>query len=276
MELVAEKIPQVSVLRRLLFACSYLPSSCPNYWEIISQFATEGSSCVLDPATAKLLMDNVQILNSRAFARDGELEQEIIAMKDGTHQPLGVILISPNCVCLQCGGKLLARRDRFSKVTLYTESMGTVPAKHFYKYCQKGCSFTQHYGYYSINDAQGVFYNNDWSKLQYFVSSQETAFELSMLHKFDAELLIGQLSYKQRADIYNFSKGYETSRKESFADKQKVGTSQAHSRYEVLCDITVEHNAKIERNWYLHVIHLKEVYSISASDEITGKVLSNV
>ena len=82
-------------------------------------------------------MDNVQILNSRAFARDGELEQEIIAMKDGTHQPLGVILISPNCVCLQCGGKLLARRDCFSKVTLYTESMGTVPAKHFHKYCQR-------------------------------------------------------------------------------------------------------------------------------------------
>ena len=97
-----------------------------------------------------------------------------------------------------------------------------------------------------------------------------------MLHKFDAELLIGQLSYKQRADIYNFSKGYETSRKESFADKQKVGTSQAHSRYEVLCDITVEYNAKIEHNWYLHVIHLKEVHSVSAIDEITGKVLSNV
>ena len=240
MELVAEITPQVSVLRRLLFASSYLPSSCPNYWEIISQFATEGSSYFLDPATAKLLMENVQILNSRAFVQDRELEHEIIAMKDSTHQPVGVILISPKSVCLQCGGKLLVRRDRFSRVTLYTESMGTVPAKHFYKYCQKGCSFTQHYGYYSINDAQGVFYNNDWSKLQYFVSSQETAFELSMLHKYDAELLIGQLSYKQRADIYNFSKGYEASKKESFADKQKVGTSQVHARYEVLYGITIQ------------------------------------
>ena len=70
MELVAEKIPQVSVVGRLLFASSYLPSSCPNYWEIISQFATEGSSYFLGPATAKLLMENVQILNSRAFVQD--------------------------------------------------------------------------------------------------------------------------------------------------------------------------------------------------------------
>ena len=36
-ELIAEKIPPVSVL-------SYLSASCPNYWEIISQFATEGNS----------------------------------------------------------------------------------------------------------------------------------------------------------------------------------------------------------------------------------------
>ena len=43
------------------------------------------NSYFLDPATAKLLMKNVQILNSRTFAQDGELEHEIIAMKDSTH-----------------------------------------------------------------------------------------------------------------------------------------------------------------------------------------------
>ena len=34
----------------------------------------------------------------------GDFEHKIIAMKDSTNQTLGVILISPNCVCLQCGG----------------------------------------------------------------------------------------------------------------------------------------------------------------------------
>lgn len=45
--------------------------------------------------------------------------------------------------------------------------------------------------------------------MQYFVSSSETAFEVKMLVKFDAKLLLGQISYKQKADIYNYSQSYE-------------------------------------------------------------------
>lgn len=37
---------------------------------------------------------------------------------------------------------------------------------------------------------------------------------MSMLKKFDIELLIGQISYKQKADIYNVSKGYDTTKKQ--------------------------------------------------------------
>ena len=49
--------------------------------------------------------------------------------------------------------------------------------------------------------------------LPYFVSSQETGFEMSLLKKFDLELLIGQLSYKQKADIYNVYEGYDNTKK---------------------------------------------------------------
>ena len=49
--------------------------------------------------------------------------------------------------------------------------------------------------------------------LPYFVSTQETGFEMSMLKRFDLELLIGQLSYKQKADIYNVYEGYDTTKK---------------------------------------------------------------
>ena len=45
--------------------------------------------------------------------------------------------------------------------------------------------------------------------MPYFVSSRETGFEMSLLEKFDAELLLGQVSYNQRADIYNYYHGYE-------------------------------------------------------------------
>lgn len=49
----------------------------------------------------------------------------------------------------------------------------------------------------------------NWSSLPYFISSQETAFEMKFLNMYDTELLIGELSYKQKADIYNCYHGYE-------------------------------------------------------------------
>ena len=35
-----------------------------------------------------------------------------------------------------------------------------------------------------------------------------------MLQKFDVELLIGQVSYKQKASIYNITNGYDDTKKE--------------------------------------------------------------
>ena len=110
-------------------------------------------------------------------------------------------------------------------IILYTESLGTVSATQFYKYCQnyqKGCKVVQYYGHYSVGDAN-IYYNYDWMTLPYFLSSQETGFEMSMLKKYDIELLIGQISYTQRADIYNVEKGYDTTKKEcSTIEKEKV------------------------------------------------------
>ena len=36
---------------------------------------------------------------------------------------------------------------------------------------------------------------------------------MKMLKNFDIELLIGQISYKQKADIYNVTKGYDNTKK---------------------------------------------------------------
>ena len=63
------------------------------------------------------------------------------------------------------------------------------------------CKVTQFYGYTREGDQQGVLYDDDWQDHTYFISTQETGFELSMLKEFDVELLIGQMSYKQKATI---------------------------------------------------------------------------
>ena len=43
-----------------------------------------------------------------------------------------------------------------------------------------------------------MFYNTNWMTLPYFLSSQETSFEMKMLNDFDVELLIGQISYQKK------------------------------------------------------------------------------
>ncbi len=57
-------------------------------------------------------------------------------------------------------------------------------------------------------DEGKLYYDDDWSTLPYFVSTQKTAFSVTLLQNYDAELLIGQVSYKQRANIYNYVHGY--------------------------------------------------------------------
>ena len=37
-----------------------------------------------------------------------------------------------------------------------------------------------------------------------------TAFQTKLLHTLSAEVLFGQLSYKERSDIYNFTHGFDS------------------------------------------------------------------
>ena len=113
-------------------------------------------------------------------------------------QPLGLPLVPAQLECYMCRARLLVRADRPSKLTLYTKSMGTILATHYHKYCsnyRKGCKLVHFYRYYPMGDGE-MHYTDDALSPQYFLSTQETGFETSMLHKFDAELLIGQMSHR--------------------------------------------------------------------------------
>ena len=98
---------------------------------------------------------------------------------------------------------------------MYTSELGTLSATHFRKYCQnsrKGCQYVQYYGFHTVQGGVQA-YDSDWSDLPYFVSTHKTAFETKILVTFNGELLIGQISYKQRSDIYNYIHFYENLQK---------------------------------------------------------------
>ena len=67
--------------------------------------------------------------------------------------------------------------------------MGSIPALHYHKYSPKNrggdWKAVQYYGYTSSGSYRGIHYDETWSEFQYLVSSQETAFEMSLLEKYD-------------------------------------------------------------------------------------------
>ena len=202
----------LALVRRVVFASVYLPKDTPDFWSKVTAFVTnnEESKDIL-PSTLKAMVENLQLFNDKAFCTDAELIAEIHSFSTvGSSAPLGIVPVSSCKQCPKCNSKLLIRGDRASHLVVYSETYGTVIGTHYHKYCsQLHCNYRQYYGYHKFGDQSIVHYDSGWAKLEYFVSTSETAIEMSMLRKFDAELLLGHLSYKQKADIYNYQNSYE-------------------------------------------------------------------
>lgn len=207
-------LQDISVINRLCFAARTIPVGSPNYWEIVANFSINGKQQYsLTGNEARIFVENLQVFNADVFVSESELTKELVrAPKNDLTQPekIGVILLSSIENCIICNSKLYIRHDRSVQATLYDPTFGSMPAIHYTRYCRKkGCSLQQHYGYYTKGDSSEVIYNNDALTLSYFMCSRETAFSMEILKKFDIECLIGQISYKQCAEIFNNYHGYE-------------------------------------------------------------------
>ena len=127
---VSKVTAKISVLRRLLFAIASVPEGTPNRWEVICQFSFEYKAAVED---VKLLAENIEFLDAQAFVTDSTLVKELISaegLKKGS--PMGIVMISSNSVCKECGGALVIQEDRprSSSIVLYTEWMGILYQPH--------------------------------------------------------------------------------------------------------------------------------------------------
>ena len=130
---VSKVTAKISVLRRLLFAIASVPEGTPNRWEVICQFSFENLKDKATVEDVKLLAENIEFLDAQAFVTDSTLAKELISaegLKKGS--PMGIVMISSNSVCKECGGALVIQEDRprSSSIVLYTESMGILYQPH--------------------------------------------------------------------------------------------------------------------------------------------------
>ena len=220
----------VSVIRRLIFAARNINEDSPECWELVSQF--EFNSTSMKPCVRKVqtFVENLGYLEEESFFNDAELQRELHQLEGYQAHLLEIILISSKKHCHKCGGKLLVRADRPSFPVVYNEDIGTVSGTHFQK-CEhqsKGCHFVQHYGFNCTDEVDGIVYDDEYFKSSYFMSTSMTVFQITMLHRFTAEMLIGQLSYKQKAEIYNYCHGYESKLKKTIPGRL---TNMAYDKY---------------------------------------------
>ena len=100
-----------SVVRRLLFASSNLPSDTPNRWSRVAKFSTlhcpEEDKASLSPETCQLIAENTSYFDDKAYLTDGELLVELAHMKSEEGGNVGLVLMSEKKVCCKCGRKLL-------------------------------------------------------------------------------------------------------------------------------------------------------------------------
>ncbi|XP_078667555.1 uncharacterized protein LOC144909414 [Branchiostoma floridae x Branchiostoma belcheri] len=203
-------IRDLGVVRRLLFIKTLIPSGTPNASAIIKWFAQgKTSSSPLSEKLFETVSTNLEVLFPNAFHNDATLFMELQDQCLKSGKPWGGTLISTKEKCRLCGGRLEVAKDKASEVTMYNMCYGTFFGMKYPKICAQKCRFVQYYGYYTINGMK--FYDDDWEENEYLLSSSVTAIQLKMLRDFDAELLIGIMSYDQKADIYNYVHKYTLS-----------------------------------------------------------------
>lgn len=217
LSLIGHCVQKFSLIGRLCFAANRLPEELPRYWEEVASFANCGSSSqslVEKQVTAKdaqLCVENLIELDSGVFDNDIKLFSELCQWSTLANKPLGCVLISKNTICKVFGDQLLIKsRDSIRKIVVYDDVHGTHIGCHYIKFCRTfTCKFRQYYGKHTTDGVE-LYYDQDWMDNDFFLSTQQTAFPLRFLKNFDSELLIGQISYNQKANIYNTIHGYNS------------------------------------------------------------------
>ena len=213
--IIGNCVQKFSLVRRLCFVANRLPEELPRYWDEVASFANRGSSSqslVEKQITAKdaqLCVENLIELDSGVFDNDITLFRELCEWSTLANKPLGCVLISKNTTCKVCGDQLLLKaRDSIRKIVVSDDVHGTYIGCHYIKFCRNStCKFRQYYGKHTT-DVVELYYDQDWMDNDFFLSTQQTAFSMRLLRNFNSELLIGQISYNQKANIYNTIHGH--------------------------------------------------------------------
>jgi len=77
MDLLPVEFRDLSLLRRLLFAVTYLPKDLPQYWFVVEKFVSQGKVNSFKPEQCRLVAEKLKLLDEGAFVTEKQLIGEI-------------------------------------------------------------------------------------------------------------------------------------------------------------------------------------------------------
>ena len=104
---------------------------------------------------------------------------------------MGTVLMSQQEVCCFCG-KVLAVEPTTHVVVIYHKQRGSYLGSRITKCC-RACKVYEHYGYCTLDGKRQ--FNEDSLQNQYLLSSEDTAFDNTLLRQCTNFLIVGAVPF---------------------------------------------------------------------------------
>ena len=132
-------------------------------------------------------------------------------------QPMGTIFCSSYDNCRKCGNTL-AIENKLHPVVVYSNERGTYLGCRVTKWCRK-CKIYEHYGFWT--EGKKKHYSSECLSLDFILSSEDTAFENTLIKDCANLLIIGAVPFSTFAASYNRRFDYPRQTEEDMKPKVK-------------------------------------------------------
>lgn len=114
-------------------------------------------------------------------------------------QPLSTVLVSQRQSCRKCSATLTLDKNRHV-VVIYHLERGTYLGSRLTKCCKK-CKLYEHYGFWTHGGKK--YFDGSCLKNKYLLSTEDTAFEMSLLRQCASLLIVGAVAFSTFTASYN-------------------------------------------------------------------------
>ncbi|KAI9348545.1 hypothetical protein BDR26DRAFT_703311 [Obelidium mucronatum] len=212
------KDPQIDAVTTAMLVLLELANDCPSRQaESVNMVNSMGLSqtkvTVAMATNIQSLVDRACIISPKFQDLRKILKESLVVERLNLHSKEEYNLkLIPKPNCGKCGADLKANSPQEAgKKVVYTNEGTLIGLEYYYRCRIRNCSTRTYYSFYSPRTGTGIqgrYINLFAMEQPFFVSSRNTAFQISLLRRFDAALLLSSNNFHNFAAQYNYENNY--------------------------------------------------------------------